>query len=60
MTRKQDKQAQTPICFTYGCDKPATCLGDYEGEGAETYSCDDCCGHGCEDGHCELLVEVKP
>ncbi len=34
------------------CGKPATCYGEYEGE-APRHACDDCCGHGNEDGHCE-------
>lgn len=42
-----------PLCNT--CKRPATCKGAYEGQAEETYSCDDCCGHGNEDGHCELL-----
>jgi len=33
------------------CGKPATCHGTYEGHTG--YGCDDCCGHGNEDGHCE-------
>jgi hypothetical protein len=38
------------------CGKPATCVGRYEdmpepGDPA----CDECCGHGCEDGKCEPL-----
>jgi hypothetical protein len=37
------------------CRKPATCRGAYEGRG-EAYACDDCCGHGCEDGRCEPAV----
>lgn len=40
-----------PLCHI--CDKPATCYGTYEG--ITGYSCDDCCGHGCEDGHCEPI-----
>lgn len=40
-----------PTCRT--CGQPATCYGTYEGHTG--YGCDDCCGHGCEDGHCEPL-----
>lgn len=36
------------------CGAPATCYGAYEGN-APGYSCDACCGHGCEDGQCEML-----
>ena len=42
-----------PMCST--CGKPATCHGTYEG--ITGYGCDDCCGHGCEDGRC---VQLKP
>lgn len=38
------------------CDKEATCFGAYEGITA--FACDDCCGHGNEDGHCEQLGKV--
>lgn len=40
-------------CYT----RLATCLGQYEGALAETYACDTCCAHGCEDGHCTQLYE---
>jgi hypothetical protein len=33
------------------CGAPATCYGAYEGN-PPGYACDDCCGHGCEDGDC--------
>jgi hypothetical protein len=36
------------------CGKPATCHGKYS-DHAEGYACDDCCGHGCEDGWCEPI-----
>jgi hypothetical protein len=35
------------------CGEPATCFGSYEDELRPAYACDDCCGHGNEDGHCE-------
>ena len=38
------------------CGESATCVGRYEDmpePGAP--ACDDCCGHGCEDGKCEAL-----
>jgi hypothetical protein len=38
------------------CDCPATCHGTYEGDTG--FACDDCCGHGCEDGHCESIVDI--
>ncbi len=34
------------------CDNPATCYGAYEGQDPH-YACDDCCGHGNEDGYCD-------
>jgi hypothetical protein len=41
-----------PKCAT--CGKPATCYGSYEDKPPE-YACDNCCGHGCEDGHCDPI-----
>ncbi len=41
------------------CGNLAMCLGRYETcEGPESYACDDCCGHGNEDGHCERLEDL--
>jgi hypothetical protein len=37
----------------YACGEPATCHGRYEGHGPIQFACDECCGHGCEDGWCE-------
>ena len=37
------------------CQKPATCFGTYEGDGVWAFACDECCGHGCEDGWCWRL-----
>jgi hypothetical protein len=37
----------------YACGEPATCHGRYEGHGSVQFACDECCGHGCEDGWCE-------
>lgn len=34
------------------CGKPATCLGAYESEENLGFACDECCGHGNEDGWC--------
>ena len=39
----------TPKCAA--CGALASCVGSYEGE-RESHACDDCCGHGSEDGHC--------
>lgn len=55
-TIERIEQARPPKCE---CGKPATCIGAYEGLRPERYSCDDCCGHGNEDGHCEMLQAFK-
>lgn len=34
------------------CGKRATCVGAYEMADVETPQCDECCGHGNEDGKC--------
>lgn len=47
-------ELDAPMCDT--CGKPATCGGSYEHERA--YACDDCCGHGGEDGHCEPVGDA--
>ena len=42
------------------CDtKPATCIGAYEASVPVLPACDDCCGHGCEDGACELIERIR-
>ena len=51
-----DEQIRSLRCAL--CGNPAACVGNYEdmpypGEPA----CDECCGHGCEDGHCEPLYD---
>lgn len=41
------------------CAKPATCIGRYEdGSNPIDAACDECCGHGNEDGWCVRLAEV--
>jgi len=37
------------------CGRPAACFGAYEDGLSPAYACDECCGHGCEDGHCESV-----
>lgn len=45
------------ILRCYACQKPATCNGTYEGSGVPgVYACDDCCGHGNEDGECTPII----
>lgn len=41
------------------CGGKATCFGAYEGETAKSYACDDCCGHGSEDGKC-VPIKLSP
>ena len=42
-----------PACAD--CGKPAACYGTYEGRSG--FACDECCGHGCEDGYCFALPD---
>ena len=46
-----------PLCAN--CSKPATCIGAYEGMPCGEFACNDCCGHGCEGGHCEYLLPLS-
>jgi hypothetical protein len=46
-----------PVCAN--CGKPATCYGSYEGHEVRGYACDDCCGHGNEDGECHPVGSAK-
>lgn len=39
------------------CGRRSICVGRYEGHGEEGASCDECCGHGNEDGHCHQLTD---
>jgi len=40
------------------CQKPATCVGVYEdSRRPPEFACDDCCGHGNEDGWCHRIVD---
>jgi hypothetical protein len=43
------------IC--HHCGKPATCFGSYEDNLHPAFACDECCGHGNEDGWCEPVEE---
>jgi hypothetical protein len=40
------------------CGKVAACMGSYESDQCWEYSCDECCGHGNEDGVCFPLSEI--
>ncbi len=55
MTEK-DAERQ-PICAHCGIKK-AACYGSYENE-RPSYACDDCCGHGCEDGRCWSIQSLE-
>ena len=44
---------ERPTCE---CGKPATCVGAYEREENLGVACDECCGHGNEDGWCVPLA----
>ena len=48
-------RSQPSICAH--CGAPATCFGAYEDGLSPGYACDECCGHGCEDGRCEPVGE---
>jgi hypothetical protein len=40
------------------CEEPATCVGEYETcENDPSPACDQCCGHGGEDGWCIPVAE---
>ena len=41
---------KTPVCAF--CVNDAACFGYGEGQRRKEYACNDCCGHGCEDGKC--------
>ena len=45
------------VCEICG-KKPATCFGSYEGQ-PESFACDDCCGHGNEDGFCVPVLDLS-
>jgi hypothetical protein len=46
-----------PLCQHCSIKPPhfATCFGAYEGL-PEAFACNECCGHGCEDGHCTQVT----
>ncbi len=57
------KQTLTALALghpTCGCGKPATCVGAYEDLENIAPSCDDCCGHGNEDGWCVEIRAAAP
>lgn len=38
--------------------EPAACVGQYETMEEMAFACDECCGHGCEDGFCHRLAQA--
>lgn len=46
-----------PRCAHCPEERPAVCLGKYENMQEYEYACAECCGHGNEDGHCEMIGE---
>jgi hypothetical protein len=36
-------------------EEPSACVGSYDEDGA-TPACNECCGHGCEDGFCYVVT----
>jgi hypothetical protein len=48
-------------CLRCLCGNSAACIGLYEAwtkhQKAEP-ACNDCCGHGCEDGHCDKVSDI--
>jgi hypothetical protein len=41
------------------CPNEATCIGAYEGSSSWSPSCDEHCGHGCEDGRCVRVDDAE-
>lgn len=46
-----------PTCQSGGCSNLAACFGTAEGN-APSLACDECCGHGNEDGWCWPLADL--
>ena len=50
-------------CLKCSCGNVAACIGLYEPwskHQPEAPACDECCGHGCEDGYCYKLENFFP
>lgn len=45
-----------PTCHV--CGQPASCVGRYDDAEARAPACDQCCGHGCEDGRCWSIDDL--
>lgn len=46
---------EAPKCVD--CGSPASCFGSYE-QCKLGYACDNCCGHGNEDGRCVFIAGI--
>ncbi len=46
-----------PACAHCPEERPAVCIGQYDSMEHEDAACDECCGHGNEDGHCVSIRE---
>lgn len=57
MTFMSETPVEDVLLKCHICGKPATCVGVYEGRDDQPRlpACDDCCGHGNEDGWCVPL-----
>ena len=53
MSTARMRPDEWPTCWV--CGKKATCIGRYMGSATDEPSCDECCGHGNEDGYCEPI-----
>lgn len=51
----RERDAAMRLCSI--CRKPAACFGRYDNMKTAAYACNDCCGHGCEDGWCRPVVD---
>ena len=47
------------LCSVLGCEREATCVGQYENFVVFEAMCDDHCGHGQEDGRCVPTPDVE-
>ena len=48
-------------CLRCLCGNSAACIGLYEAwtkHQKPEPACNDCCGHGCEDGHCDKVEDI--
>ena len=56
------RAARAAVYPCHLCGKQATCFGVYEDPQGQAPrpACDGCCGHGCEDGWCKPIAELRP